>query len=165
MKTYYLAEFKYPTKSYCCIWYSGEVDGFQTENNALVYFDSFEEAKQYCAQHEIRYVEDEVSKDDIGKVEQWLSDGGGEDVDCDLLLRFWNSVTDLAATFGIEYIGNERMYTNIYEKLFYGNNLPTINTSGRTYISKWTEGELLALKEIIDIGVNLFAESFERYGA
>jgi len=159
MKTYYLAEFRYAERSYFCIWYNDEVDGFYTENDKLIHFDSLDEAKKYSDEQAITY-SDEVSLDDMVKVQEWVSAGIGGDVDCHLLLVFWNSVHDLAATIKREYIGNERVYTHVYEKLFYGNNLPTINTSGREYIPEWTDEEVLDLKQVIGAGILMFAQCF-----
>jgi hypothetical protein len=154
MKTYYLEEFKYMERSYFCIWYSDEVDGFYMEENKIVYFNSLEEVKQYCLKHGILYIEEEnmeYSRQDMHAIQQWVSEGNGDDVDCNLLLTFWNIVTDLAATLKIDYVGDDDKYFRIYDKLFHGNNLPMINTSGKTYIPAWTDEEVLELKQVIGI--------------
>jgi hypothetical protein len=159
-KHYYFVDFKYKEKVYFCLWYTDEVDGFHTNNEGLEIFDSLEQAKNYCTKNAMTY-NDEHTHYDIDKVEEWVNNGTGGDVDWELILDFWNIAIDLTVSLKVEFIGNiDDEYNDIYDKLFYGNNLPTINTSDKEYIPEWTEEEVLELKQVIGAGVLMFALCF-----
>jgi len=168
MRRYYAAEFKYIDRIYFCIWYNNLVDMNDTEglcinNGRILYFDRMEKLKHYCETHEMMYI-DEPTQYDMVRIQQWVREGTSDDIDCDLLLIFWNIVIDLAATLKLDFIGNDDEYDDVYSKLFAGNNLPTINTSGKEYIPMWSEEEVLQLKQVIGRGVIMFAQCFGEQG-
>jgi len=70
-------------------------EGFCTCGTKIIYFDKLEKVKQYCLEHEVTYI-DEPTHFDMVQIQKWVAEGTGEDIDCDLLLNFWNIVIDLA---------------------------------------------------------------------
>lgn len=68
---------------------------------------------------------------------------------CELLLNGWNFIEDLLNTFNLdqEKIRLKSLVLNTaYEKLFYGNNLPSITPEGKLYTPIWLREEILAMK-------------------
>lgn len=45
---------------------------------------------------------------------------------------------------------------DIYEKLFWGNNLPTVTPAGKTYVPVWTQNELERLRSVMAYGIDNF---------
>ena len=49
-----------------------------------------------------------------------------ETLDCKEIVEKWNIISDLALTAGLEFSGEDKRYNAIYDKLFFGCNLPTM---------------------------------------
>ena len=132
-KIYYIIKFEYYSEEKWALWFTSDKDGVITENGKIYCFDSERSLKIYCRKMNINS-EEEVEEYRIDEIEKWVNTESIE-VDCRMILEFWNIVDDIS----------ER----IYEKLFYGNNLKSINTSGREYVPKWSDEELEVLKNIL----------------
>jgi len=160
-ETYSFMVFKYEKRSYFCIWYRDETDCFWTEHDALVYFDTLEKAKAYCVEHEISFV-DEVTHINVVAIQQWIC--GKVDIDGEVLIDFWNSLTDLTESLDVDYIGDDdgeyEACCALYEKLFYSYSLPSSDTSTVNHIVNWEEDDINYLKQIITQGIRLFGECF-----
>ena len=48
-------------------------------------------------------------------------------------------------------------YDKIYDKLFYGNNLLTINKSKKKYVPIFSEEEIKQVKDILMSGINMLS--------
>jgi len=168
MKTFYFETFTYTEAVYVCLSYMDNADmdtadGLYTENNRLVYFESLKKAQQFCSERGKHYIAEPTIYDMVW-IQKWVIEGNGENVDCRVLLDFWNIVSDLALALKMDFIGEDEKYNHTYDKLFHGNNLPMINTSGREYVPIWSEEEVLQLKQVIGRGVIMFAQCFEDQG-
>lgn len=166
MKTYWIIELKYLKMNIFFIRIYNENDGkesFIKENEKIKTFKNEELARQYCEKNGFPIV-NEVSCFDIDEIQAFIN-GTIEKVDCELLLDFWNIVSDISSYMDIKFIGDEDGEDNciysIYDKLFHGNNLPTINTSGKIYIPNWDEREMLLLKKVIGAGVFILDNCLE----
>ena len=76
-------------------------------------------------------------------------------VDCNVVLGLWNIFLDLHNTVGKSFVGDREEFDKIYEKLFYGNNLPTINPTGEKYIPSFSEDEIALIKKLLKGGINM----------
>ena len=103
--------------------------------------------KIYCRKMNINS-EEEVEEYRIDEIEKWVNTESIE-VDCRMILEFWNIVDDISESVKKSIYKRTDISERIYEKLFYGNNLKSINTSGRVYVPKWSDEELEVLKNIL----------------
>ncbi len=69
---------------------------------------------------------------------------------CKILLDGWNFIEDLARTVGL----TEEMkrlqsplLSKVYDKLFYGNNLPAVTPEGKSYSPLWLRGEIISFRK------------------
>jgi len=69
---------------------------------------------------------------------------------CEVLLSGWNFIEDLLRTFDLNQ-QLEGLHAPImnkaYQKVFYGNNLPSITPKGRSYQPIWLRKETLAIRK------------------
>lgn len=69
---------------------------------------------------------------------------------CNLLLDGWNFLEDMGRTFGhdkeLELL-KDPLINQCYEKIFFGNNLPSVTPKGRSYAPVWLSDEIKALRE------------------
>ena len=126
-KIYYIIKFEYYSEEKWALWYTSDKDGVITMNI------NFEE---------------EVTEYRIDEIERWVNAKVIE-VDCQMILKFWNIVDDISESVKKSIYKRTDISERIYEKLFYGNNLKSINTSGREYVPKWSDEELEVLKNIL----------------
>lgn len=103
------------------------------EKQKLITFDSIEKAEFYSEKHGIS-LQSETAKYDLTDVIA-LAGRIKTSEDCRMLLNAWLFFSDLAKTFGEEFLGdsNEQQILNLYHKLFYGCNLKAMN-QGEEYI-------------------------------
>lgn len=153
---YYAVKLKYSNRNYYAIWYSDNNDGFITTNkNEIVLFDNLADIKKYSISHTIDVDCDNIACYNFDDLYEWcVSDS--TIVDCDKILNDWNIISDFLNTLKITFVGDnttDGLIQSLYNKLFYGNNLPTINTTNEKYIPSWSKHELKLLKDILKEGV------------
>lgn len=146
----------YQAKSCLCVYYSAERDGFLMENGALMTFSSADHAQAYLKTTFPTYTRPiSVSIFDFTKLR--LTANHESTLDPCYILTMWNLIDDLAKSFDMPFLGQERteQIDTIYDKLFFGNNLPAINTSGECYIPIFTKAEQKKLDEILWDGLSV----------
>jgi len=74
---------------------------------------------------------------------------------CEVLLEGWNFIEDLARTFRLDKPMSKlrsALLKRVYEKLFFGNNLPAVTPESKSYSPLWLQQEIaLFRKEIHSI--------------
>jgi hypothetical protein len=136
-----------------CLWYTDELDGFEVEDNRLIWFKQENNMKKFCYEKNISF-SDEVISFDIEQLSAMIK-YKPEEFDCKLILDMWNIFSDVSKSVNQHFIGDDDMAYNIYSKIFYGNNLPAINTSGKKYIPLWNKEELETIYEILYQGISI----------
>lgn len=155
LKEYFLFIFIIDNKEYYCIWYTNERDGFITESNKVKYFDGNEQLYIYSNSNNIK-IEEGKTVLSIDNAIIWLQQNEKE-IDCIYFLDYWNAISDLAYSVGEKFYGNEdtNMINSIYNKLFYGNNLPAMIHEGETFIPDWATEEVNELTAVIKDGIRV----------
>lgn len=158
MKNYYPIEIVINKKSYYCIWYTNDTDGIIIEVNLLKYFYSIAKLKRYCHENSM-IINEDVSVYSLDKALEWiLSDK--TTIDCKFILSIWNIMSDLSRSTGEYFYGNDEGLVTIYNKLFYGNNLPALNAGEDLYTPSWCIDEILLISKVLHDGIDLFEKSF-----
>lgn len=158
MKDYYIIYFIFHTASCYCIWYTADTDGFVTEEGKRKYSSQLSELYQYCDKNKIN-LNEEITEYNLNDLYKWISDHTTE-IDCEYMLNIWNIIADIAHSVNKRFSGDNKDMTDIYTKLFCGNNLPCINTSGKEYVPVWSAYEFKQLTEIFRAGISILREQF-----
>lgn len=140
---------------YHCIWYTSEKDGFLTECNKLNYFTSIEKLQQFIEGNNIILNEDHAVLS-IDEAKKWL-DEKEKVINCNYFLNFWNCISDLAYSMGEKFYGDQDkgILNKIYNKLFYGNNLPAITPKGKKFFPEWNDEEIREITKVIKDGLRI----------
>jgi len=144
------------------IWVSNEKTSLAAHRGGfLPSFGSLKNLREYAGLKEYTLEAEEPRMHDLDWVASWV-DEPTKRVDCVRALLAWNLFDDVAASvtaagFGVK---NERS-KSIYEKLFWGNNLPSMTPAGKKYIPKWSREEIGSLADVLKTGLRLFT-SFVR---
>jgi len=98
---------------------------------------------------------------DLDAIADWLSKDE-EMPACAVLLEAWNAFSDVSSSFREETTPFAKVisaHRPIYEKLFWGSNLPPVTPAGERYDPIWDSSEIESLKSIFDAGLDLFIAS------
>lgn len=122
--------------------------------NKPIFWKSLEELKIFAESNKIVFAQEEEIIYDIDKLEKWCS-SSSQEIDCNDILNLWNIFIDLHDSVGIEFVGNMVGYDEIYDKLFFGNNLLSINKTKKKYVPIFLQEEIKQIKEILMSGINM----------
>ena len=161
---YYIINIVYKDESHYCIWTSDEEDKILTENRRIIRYAVLDDLYIYADKHNILFNNNEIMCYNFDNINNWcvLDDNY---VDCREVLNIWNILSDIARGLETTYIGdcNEGDIDILYEKLFYGNNLPSINYSEKVYKPVWSKNEIQKLKSILINGLQIFSDGIMKW--
>ena len=157
MFKYYICKFILYKITYSCLWHSDTEDFFKI-NNKFIYFNNIDDLRKIIIDNNL-IVGEEIDEFDCDKIKKFSRNNL---LSPNEILNFWNILTDVSKDFEINFVGNKRnrLIDHIYNKLFYGCNLPTINISGKIYVPKWRKKEIEEIKKIIENGILILKKIF-----
>jgi hypothetical protein len=97
---------------------------------------------------------------DFDTVQAWCASTAAP-LDCATLLNAWNLLGDLPHTENLFTWADVRA-KGVYDKLFFGCNLPAITPRGEHYVPTWSRSEISALKRVLLLGLAEFRARFRR---
>ena len=86
----------------------------------------------------------------------------GRRIDCAEFLAAWNLFEDISHSLKSTFDPDHALTQKIYDKLFYGNNLPVITPEGKFYIPLWTGRELVIIHHVMKTGLEMFRTHVKR---
>lgn len=158
-REYYSFWFRLDARDGYLIYISNETDGFVTEDNGNVpYFLYTGDLLQYASALDLTVDAESPNLTDLDILDTWLESNDGEKIDCNTFLEAWNLFDDLSKTVSGNFDPERKKTQKIYNKLFWGNNLPAVTPDGEHYIPSWTKGELNLMRKVLGEGLVLFRE-------
>jgi hypothetical protein len=88
---------------------------------------------------------------DFDTVQAWCA-STADTLDCATLLSAWNLLGDLPHAENLFAWADVRA-KGVYDKLFFGCNLPAITPQGNHYVPTWSAPEITALKRVLLLGL------------
>lgn len=152
---YYLVTFISKKENYYFIWTTSDNEIFLTKDDKLIFWKIIKDVEDFMVKNNIVFSQNDEIVFDLDCFEKWCC-SSIHNVDCENILNLWNIFTDLYSSVNKKYIGSESEFDEIYEKLFYGNNLQTVNTTNKHYIPTFSDDEIDMIKEIIMEGICFF---------
>jgi hypothetical protein len=143
-RNYYICQFHLSKKSSFVIWFSNERDGLLLDNNGkIVALGTLSLARAYAKNNGISINPESVPFYDFDAISSWCSMPRPSQIDCVLFLNVWNMFSDIAASIGENSIfaAADKGLKKIYDKLFFGNNLPAATQEGMSYEPEWSAAE------------------------
>ncbi len=154
--------------NYYMIWLQNDDgnDYIFTQNRKIIRFYNEKDAQLKI--NELGFVYMETVEYDFERLWYWIETGSSsqiylpfsEQIDCEFLLNFWNIFSDIAFSVGDDFEVKSDFSNKIYNKLFYGLNLPAITPEDSEYIPIFDENEIEYLRELMKCGINLLEKSF-----
>jgi len=81
-----------------------------------------------------------------------------ENLVCNEVIEKWNLADDIALAIGTEFSGEDERFNDIYDKLFFGCNLPAMNHPH--YDPEWNAEEIAEINGILADGAELCKRVF-----
>jgi len=141
------------------IWISNEKDSVVVDAEGLV--PTFKHAACVQAYSDVNHYNlerEEPILHNLDWVAAWAK-APDAPIDCEKALNAWNLFSDVGRSIyerGISFDQLDRQFPGIYDKLFWGSNLPSMTPSGRHYEPEWSQVELAALAEVLSAGLAMF---------
>jgi hypothetical protein len=159
-KTYYRLLYRLDGTDQLLLWFSDEEDGVFTEAPGRVLsFATEARLLSFTDRHGLPVAEEGPILHDLDAVQRWTTDPRAETLDCRDALAAWNLFMDVASSLPVEgaaFVRADSELNLIYEKVFWGNNLPAVTPEGERYEPLWTEDEVSHLAGLLSRGFELF---------
>lgn len=156
---YYIVEFLLSNTKYITLWYTSDQDGFvlNEEASGIRVFKDEQSAQKYSGMSHYD-LHNEITVILCDK----LKTACYKEIDCNLILSFWNIVSDVASSLNIQFLGDRENteINGLYEKLFFGCNLPAI-VKDNEFIPIWEESEKKVMDRIIKEGIEIVKEGLD----
>ena len=140
------------------VWSSNDdSDGVIVEGDGSVAaFGSRADLRAYAERLGLALEPDESGVFDLDSVENWLANPVREAIDCELFLNAWNLIDDVASSIGhLDFGRFSRGADEVYDMLFWGNNLPVVTPPGEHFVPAWSEDQVAELERILSDGMRL----------
>jgi hypothetical protein len=141
------------------IWISNGDDSVLVDADGSVpTFEDLKTLELFAEQNGIPLESETPVLHDLDWVARWRIAQATE-IDCVQTLDAWNLFRDVAASVqakSSEFAKLDRNWPLIYDKLFWGNNLPAMTPEGQSYVPQWTLQETQLLAAVLSAGLDLF---------
>lgn len=161
MKKYYTVWYKLDQEEGYFIWYSNDVDRvIVNKSGHIPIFRDTSMLQAYVVQHHLSLENEEPTLYDLDFIIRWIAEPNQSLLNESALLNAWNLFGDIAVSVDDEkynqYNQHDENADKVYEKLFWGNNLPSVTPSGEQYTPVWTQNEIAVLQEVLGYGISMF---------
>jgi hypothetical protein len=145
------------------LWESGD-DGFDQvvldDKGMVLEFPSESAAREFRPPPGHVLSSEPATHYDFDTVLSWCG-SATDTLDCATLLNAWNLLGDLPHVENLFAWADVRA-KGVYDKLFFGCNLPAITPKGEHYVPTWSASEITALKRLLRLGLAEFRARFRR---
>jgi hypothetical protein len=148
------------------IWFNavedGDLDGVVLGTDSKVpIFVSLQALSDYAQAERIVLEQSEPILHNLDVVVRWLrikrsKPEGPTAVDCNAFLAAWNLFADFSRSVGGNFDADKPRTQKIYDKLFWGNNLPSMTPTGKWYVPLWRRREKRIIREVMSQGLQMF---------
>ena len=120
----------------------------------VVWFYDEQSTRKYAQAENLTLApKEEPRLHDLDCAVNWLQ--ADTEPDCRLLLAIWNLAGDVARSVNEPFEDRGEVLDDVYNKLFFGNNLTSTTPPGEQHHPEWTEEELRLLRANIQMAVYL----------
>jgi hypothetical protein len=157
---YYILWYRLDDKDSYLIWYSNSNDRILTnKKEKILNFSSKQELNEYAFENALNIEPEEPTLHNLDAVVEWIKVGDEKSIDCNECKSAWNLFEDVSQSVKIIFDSNEEVINNVYDKLFWGCNLPSVTPKSKSFNPEWNKSEINILKRILSNGIKIFKES------
>lgn len=127
-------------------------------HGCLLTFNHLPSLYEYTMANQLTITEEPLTLFDLDWIQNWTHNPLASTVDCVAMLNAWNLFSDIwqSVKHGRSHFqAIEESNLAIYNKLFYGNNLPGIVPDGAHYIPEWDKDEISRIRDVLAAGLEM----------
>lgn len=159
-RQYYAYGYKFDSSKRFLIWYSDEKDGVFTDTSGMIpSFQTVAEAADFSIKQEIEVDLESPAILDLDKIINWMNAEYDGQMDRNLFFEAWNLFDDISRSTDGNFDSDKEKTNKIFDKLFWGCNLPSMTPEGEHYQPEWDAEEFDTVFEIMRSGLNMFRKS------
>lgn len=139
------------------IWTSNGEDGVVVDDAGFVpVFKDAQAVQAYADGSGYKLESEEPILHDLDWVAAWVNEPQAP-ILCNEALAAWNLFSDVARSVHEGAFGPlDSRFPEVYNKLFWGSNLPSMTPEGRHYDPEWLPEERRALAQVLGAGLEMF---------
>jgi hypothetical protein len=159
-RNYYILWYRLDGRDAYLIWYSNEQDGVLVDEDgrALKFRDSGSLLK-YAESRDIHIEAGEQTLHNLDELGEWLNSGEADQIRCDTFNGAWNLFADVSFSIGGDFDADKGLTQEVYNKLLWGCDLPSVTPEGEQYHPAWTKRELKIMRDVLSAGLQMFRSS------
>jgi hypothetical protein len=155
MARYYLCGLVLDAKERFVLWFENEPDGVLIlPSGKIAAFATLDAAIGHAHERRIDLESAAPVWYDFDRLARWCAAPHPEAIDCRLFVDAWNLIGDLQFQTSSMFQAVNRRSSSVYNKLFFGVNLPSTTPSGEHYSPGWDDAELRELVRLFSHGLN-----------
>lgn len=132
-----------------------QIQTFHSIEDALAFARS-RGLSMYDADPPVQMLNGRPAMIDLDVITRWLHSPSGASLDCIAILDALNLFEDVSLTLAAAFSIKDPILDGVYDKLFWGSNLPTMTPDGDHYVPSWDEDEVRRLAEALARGLAIF---------
>lgn len=145
------------------IWHSGAEsswdDGVYVDAEGRVpAFPTLAAVQAFAAEIGIALEPEEPLLHELDIVARWLDNPEPAAIDCVACLEAWNLFGDVARSVDAEFDPDIDETRVVYDKLFWGNNLPAMTPEGERFEPVWREEQARQIADVLSTGLAIFRD-------
>lgn len=157
-REYYVYWYHLDAKDSFLIWFSNDKGGFVVDESGFIpSFENKNDLKNYADEIQIDVDLNNPNLIELDSVKDWLNNGG-EIKDYNPFLNAWNLFEDISVSTNDVFDKDKEITNDIYNRIFWGSNLPAVTPEGESFTPTWTKKELDVIREILSFGFQMFRE-------
>jgi len=155
-REYYSYWYRLNNEDSFLIWFSNEKDGFVVNENGFVpSFNNKSDLKMYADKIQIKVDVDNPNLTDLDIIKTWLNNSEKIE-DYNSFLDAWNLFEDISISSNGDFDENKEVTNDIYNRIFWGCNIPAVTPEGESFTPTWTIEELKTIRETLNYGLQMF---------
>jgi hypothetical protein len=159
-RKYYRLLYRLDGATQFLLWYTNDRDGVVTTADGRVpSFGTEASLSSYASRASLDVEAEEPVLHDLDPIRAWVADPRADTLECAVLLSAWNLFGDIARSLpdpGRAFATIDGTLGALYNRLFWGNNLPAVTPEGQHFTPQWANAEVQELAELLREGLSLF---------
>ena len=163
-REYYIYWYRLDGNDGYLIWFStADKDGFISNEDGFVpCFESKDDLKEYADKLQIAVDTDNPNLLNLDTVKNWLNDAESKIEDYNPFLNAWNLFEDISISTDGNFDKDKKVTNGLYERIFWGCNIPVVTPEGESFTPTWTTNELKIIRKTLSAGFQMFIEKIKR---
>jgi len=159
---YFALLYRLNSENQFLIWITSESDSVVVDAEGFIpTFKDRVALRLYAERNGFTLTEAEPILHDLDWVATWTR-SPAEPCDYHKVLGAWNLFSDVAGSVGargISFAGLDQRCQPIYERVFWGSNLPAVTPAGCHFVPDWRPDEVTSMTELLSAGMEMFSAS------